>query len=146
MKVIIKKSDKLKSGLKLYKGVSNMELVRIYPRMRIKSNISEVKVKITPKKYKTPKSTPNYSMKVYFSSTLLNELGWTKESNIAISKDTKSIKNYVFQTIDDDKGFKISMNKGVNYLMFTIDNMMDKYAIPSVVEHEIISESLKIVL
>ena len=53
MKVLFKKSTKkIKNNLKLYKGIKYMKLTRIYPRTSIKSTISEVKVKIIPKKYK----------------------------------------------------------------------------------------------
>ena len=146
MEVLLKKSDKIKNNLKLYKGIKHMELIRIYPKTRIKTNISEIKIKIFPKKFKKPKINESYVMKVYFSTMLLKELGWTKGSNIAVYKDDKNINNYFFNLANDNKGFKINTNKDVNYIQFTIDNMIDKYKEVTTANFEITDNGLKIIL
>lgn len=145
MQIVIKKSIK-SNNLKLYKGIKHMELIRIYPKTRIKTNISEIKIKIFPKKFKKPKINESYVMKVYFSTMLLKELGWTKGSNIAVYKDDKNINNYFFNLANDNKGFKINTNKDVNYIQFTIDNMIDKYKEVTTANFEITDNGLKIIL
>ena len=147
MKVVIKKSSKtIQNNLKLYQGIKHMELIRIYPRTSIKSNISEVKVKITAKKYKTAKVNELYTMKVYFSPMLLKDLGWTKGSIIAVFKDDKTINNYFFKIADDNRGFKIYNIKEVYYVQFTIDSVVNKYKELTTASFEITDGGLKIVL
>ena len=145
MQIVIKKSIK-SNNLKLYKGIKHMELIRIYPKTRIKTNISEIKIKIFPKKFKKPKINESYVMKVYFSTMLLNELSWSSKNNIAVFKDNKNINNYFFKLTDDNKGFKINTNKDINYIQFTIDNMIDKYKELTTVNFEITDNGLKIIL
>ena len=147
MKVLFKKSTKkIKNNLKLYKGIKYMKLTRIYPRTSIKSTISEVKVKIIPKKYKTPRSNELYIMKVYFSPMLLNELSWTKGNSIAVYKDDKNINNYFLKIAEDNRGFKIYNTKDVYYIQFTIDNVVDKYKDLTTASFETVDEGLKITL
>ena len=147
MKVLFKKSTKkIKNNLKLYKGIKYMKLTRIYPRTSIKSTISEVKVKIIPKKYKTPRSNELYIMKVYFSPMLLNELSWTKGNSIAVFKDDKNINNYFLKIAEDNRGFKIYNTKDVYYIQFTIDNVVDKYKDLTTASFETVDEGLKITL
>lgn len=147
MKVLFKKSTKkIKNNLKLYKGIKYMELTRIYPRTSIKSTISEVKVKITPKKYKTPRSNELYIMKVYFSPILLNELSWTKGNSVAVFKDDKNINNYVLKIAEDNRGFRIYNTKDVYYIQFTIDNVVDKYKYLTTASFEAVDNELKIIL
>ena len=147
MKVLFKKSTKkIKNNLKLYKGIKYMKLTRIYPRTSIKSTISEVKVKIIPKKYKTPRSNELYIMKVYFSPILLNELSWTKGNSIAVFKDDKNINNYFLKIAEDNRGFKIYNTKDVYYIQFTIDNVVDKYKDLNNASFETVDEGLKITL
>jgi len=147
MIVLFKKStNKIKNKLKLYKGIKYMELTRIYPRTLIKSTISEVKVKIIPKKYKTPRNNELYIMKVYFSPMLLNELSWTKGNNIAVFKDDKNINNYFLKIAEDNKGFRIYNVKNVYYIQFTIDNVVDKYKNLNITNFEKIDDGLKITL
>lgn len=144
MKVVIKKSSKkIKNDLKLYKGIKYMELIRIYPRTAIKSNISEVKVKITAKKYKVPKTNELYTMKVYFSPILLNELSWTKGTNIAVYKDDKNKNNYVLSIAEDNRGFKIYNVKDVYYIQFTTDNIVVKYNQLTNADFEILKDEFK---
>ena len=146
MEVLLKKSDKIKNNLKLYKGTKYMELIRIYPRTSVKSNISEVKVKITTKKYKTPRSNVLYTMKVYFSPVLLNELSWSKGSPIAVFKDEKNINNYFLKIAEDSRGFKIYNVKDIYYIQFTTENTVDKYQELNIANFEITDNGLKIVL
>lgn len=146
MEVLFKKSNKIKNNLKLYKGTKYMELIRIYPRTSVKSNISEVKVKITAKKYKTPRSNVLYTMKVYFSPILLNELSWSKGNLIAVFKDEKNINNYYLKIAEDSRGFKIYNTKDIYYIQFTIDNILDKYKEVNIANFEITDNGLKIVL
>jgi len=146
MKVLYKKSKVSHFNLKLYKGIKHMELIRIYPRTSIKSNISEVKVKISAKKYKTPKANDLYTMKVYFSPMLLKELGWNKGSSIAVFKDDKNINNYFFKLSDDNRGFKIYNSKDVYYIQFTINIVVDKYKELTTANFEIVDGGLKIIL
>ena len=147
MKVLFKKSTKkIKNNLKLYKGIKYMKLTRIYPRTSIKSTISEVKVKIIPKKYKTPRSNELYIMKVYFSPMLLNELSWTKGNSIAVFKDDKNINNYFLKIAEDNRGFKIYNTKDVYYIQFTIDNVVDKYKDLTTASFETVDDGLKIIL
>ena len=147
MKVLFKKSTKkIKNNLKLYKGIKYMKLTRIYPRTSIKSTISEVKVKIIPKKYKTPRSNELYIMKVYFSPILLNELSWTKGNSIAVFKDDKNINNYFLKIAEDNRGFRIYNVKDVYYIQFTIDNVVDKYKDLNNASFETVDEGLKITL
>ena len=146
MKVVIKKTIKTNNNLKLYKGIKHMELIRIYPKTRIKTNISEIKIKIFAKKYKKPRDNESYVMKLYFSTMLLNELSWSNKNNIAVFKDNKNINNYFFKLADDNKGFKINTNKDINYIQFTIDNMIDKYKELTTVNFEITDNGLKIIL
>lgn len=146
MEVIFKKSNKIKNNLKLYKGIKHMELIRIYPRTSVKSNISEVKVKITAKKYKTPKANDLYTMKVYFSPVLLNELSWSKGSPIAVFKDEKNINNYFLKIAEDSRGFKIYNVKDIYYIQFTINNTFDKYKEVNIANFKITDNGLKIVL
>jgi hypothetical protein len=145
MQIVIKKSIKF-NNLKLYKELKHMELIRIYPKTRIKTNISEVKIKIFPKKFKKPKFNELYVMKVYFSTMLLNELSWSNKNSIAVFKDNKNINNYLFKLADDNRGFKINTNKDINYIQFTIDNMIDKYKDLTTANFEITDNSLKIML
>ena len=123
-----------------------MELIRIYPRTSIKSNISEVKVKITAKKYKTPKDNELYTMKVYFSPMLLKELSWTKGTSIAVFKDDKTINNYFFKLVEDNRGFKIYNTKDIYYIQFTIDSIVNKYKELTTASFEITDGGLKIIL
>ena len=146
MKVLIKKLTKSKNNLKLYQGIKHMELIRIYPRTAIKSNISEIKVKITAKKYKTAKANELYTMKVYFSPMLLNELGWTKGTSIEVNKDAKSINNYFFKLAEDNRGFKIYNSKDIYYIQFTIDTIVNKYKELTSANFEITDGGLKIIL
>lgn len=146
MKVVYKKPKISHFNLKLYKGIKHMELIRIYPRTSIKSNISEVKVKITAKKYKTPKANDLYTMKVYFSPMLLKDLSWNKESSIAVFKDDKNINIYFFKLSDDNRGFKIYNSKDVYYIQFTIDSVVNKYKELTTASFEITDGGLKIIL
>ncbi len=147
MNVLFKKSTKkIKNNLKLYKGIKYMELTRIYPRTSIKSTISEVKVKMFPKKYKTPRNNELYIMKVYFSSMLLNELSWTKGDSIAVFKDDKNINNYFLKIAEDNRGFRIYNVKDVYYIQFTIDNVVDKYKDLTTASFETVDDGLKITL
>ena len=147
MKVLFKKSTKkIKNNLKLYKGIKYMKLTRIYPRTSIKSTISEVKVKIIPKKYKTPRNNVLYIMKVYFSPMLLNELSWTKGNSIAVFKDDKNINNYFLKIAEDNRGFRIYNTKDVYYIQFTIDNVVDKYKDLTTASFETVDNGLKIIL
>ena len=146
MEVLLKKPNKIKNNLKLYKGTKYMELIRIYPRTSVKSNISEVKVKITTKKYKTPRSNVLYTMKVYFSPILLNELSWSKGSPIAVFKDEKNINNYFLKIAEDNRGFKIYNVKDIYYIQFTTENIVDKYQELNIANFEITDNGLKIVL
>ena len=147
MKVLFKKSTKkIKNNLKLYKGIKYMELTRIYPRTSIKSTISEVKVKMFPKKYKTPRNNELYIMKVYFSPMLLNELSWVKGNSIAVFKDDKNINNYFLKIAEDNRGFRIYNVKDVYYIQFTIDNIVDKYKDLTTASFETIDDGLKIIL
>jgi len=147
MNVLFKKStNKIKNNLKLYKGIKYMELTRIYPRTSIKSTISEVKVKMIPKKYKTPRNNELYIMKVYFSPMLLNELSWTKGNSIAVFKDDKNINNYFLKIAEDNRGFRIYNTKDVYYIQFTIDNVVDKYKDLTTASFETVDNGLKIIL
>ena len=147
MNVLFKNSTKkIKNNLKLYKGIKYMKLTRIYPRTSIKSTISEVKVKIIPKKYKTPRNNELYIMKVYFSPMLLNELSWIKDNSIAVFKDDKNINNYFLKIVEDNRGFKIYNTKDVYYIQFTIDNVVDKYKDLNTASFETVDEGLKITL
>ena len=146
MEVLFKKSNKIKNNLKLYKGIKYMELIRIYPRTSVKSNISEVKVKITVKKYKTPRSNVLYTMKVYFSPILLNELSWSKGNPIAVFKDEKNINNYFLKIAEDSRGFKIYNVKDIYYIQFTTENTVDKYQELNIANFEITYNGLKIIL
>jgi hypothetical protein len=147
MKVLFKKSTKkIKNNLKLYKRIKYMKLTRIYPRTSIKSTISEVKVKIIPKKYKTPRNNELYIMKVYFSPMLLNELSWNKGNSIAVFKDDKNINNYFLKIAEDNRGFKIYNTKDVYYIQFTIDNVVDKYKDLTTASFETTDNGLKITL
>ena len=147
MNVLFKKSTKkIKNNLKLYKGIKYMKLTRIYPRTSIKSTISEVKVKIILKKYKTPRSNELYIMKVYFSPMLLNELSWNKGNSIAVFKDDKNINNYFLKIAEDNRGFKIYNTKDVYYIQFTINNVVDKYKDLNTASFETVDEGLKITL
>ena len=123
-----------------------MKLTRIYPRTSIKSTISEVKVKIMPKKYKTPRNNELYIMKVYFSPVLLNELSWTKGNSIAVFKDDKNINNYFLKIAEDNRGFKIYNTKDVYYIQFTINNVVDKYKDLTTASFETVDDGLKIIL
>jgi len=123
-----------------------MELTRIYPRTSIKSTISEVKVKMIPKKYKTPRNNELYIMKVYFSPMLLNELSWTKGNSIAVFKDDKNINNYFLKIAEDNRGFRIYNTKNVYYIQFTIDNVVDKYKDLTTASFETVDNGLKIIL
>jgi hypothetical protein len=123
-----------------------MELTRIYPRTSIKSTISEVKVKMIPKKYKTPRNNELYIMKVYFSPMLLNELSWTKGNSIAVFKDDKNINNYFLKIAEDNRGFRIYNTKDVYYIQFTIDNVVDKYKDLTTASFETVDNGLKIIL
>lgn len=123
-----------------------MKLTRIYPRTSIKSTISEVKVKIIPKKYKTPRNNEFYIMKVYFSAILLNELSWNKGNSIAVFKDDKNINNYFLKIAEDNRGFRIYNTKDVYYIQFTIDNVVDKYKDLTIASFEIVDDGLKIIL
>ena len=147
MNVLFKKStNKIKNKLKLYKGIKYMELTRIYPRTSIKSTISEIKVKMFPKKYKTPRNNELYIMKVYFSPMLLNELSWTKGNSIAVFKDDKNINNYFLKIAEDNRGFRIYNTKDVYYIQFTIDNVVDKYKDLTTASFETVDNGLKIIL
>ena len=147
MNVLFKKSNKkIKNNLKLYKGIKYMELTRIYPRTSIKSIISEVKVKMIPKKYKTPRNNELYIMKLYFSPMLLNELSWTKGNSIAVFKDDKNINNYFLKIAEDSRGFRIYNTKNVYYIQFTIDNVVDKYKDLTTASFETVDNGLKIIL
>ena len=147
MNVLFKKStNKIKNKLKLYKGIKYMELTRIYPRTSIKSIISEVKVKMIPKKYKTPRNNELYIMKVYFSPMLLNELSWVKGNSIAVFKDDKNINNYFLKIAEDNRGFRIYNTKDVYYIQFTIDNVVDKYKDLTTASFETVDNGLKIIL
>ena len=147
MNVLFKKSTKkIKNNLKLYKEIKYMELTRIYPRTSIKSTISEVKVKMIPKKYKTPRNNELYIMKVYFSPMLLNELSWTKGNSIAVFKDDKNINNYFLKIAEDNRGFRIYNVKDVYYIQFTIDNVVDKYKDLTTASFETVDNGLKIIL
>ena len=147
MNVLFKKStNKIKNKLKLYKGIKYMELTRIYPRTSIKSTISEVKVKMIPKKYKTPRNNELYIMKVYFSPMLLNELSWVKGNSIAVFKDDKNINNYFLKIAEDNRGFRIYNVKDVYYIQFTIDNVVDKYKDLTTASFETVDNGLKIIL
>jgi hypothetical protein len=137
---------KIKNNLKLYKGIKYMVLTRIYPRTSIKSTISEVKVKMIPKKYKTPRNNKLYIMKVYFSPMLLNELSWTKGNSIAVFKDDKNINNYFLKIAEDNRGFRIYNTKNVYYIQFTIDNVVDKYKDLATANFETVDNGLKIIL
>lgn len=143
MKVLFKKSN---NKIKLYKGIKYMELIRIYPRTSIKSTISEVKVKIVPKKFKMARNNELYIMKVYFSSILLNELTWTKGTSIAVFKDDKNINNYFLKIAEDNRGFKIYNTKDIYYIQFTIDNVVNKYKELTTTSFEITDNGLKIIL
>ena len=123
-----------------------MELTRIYPRTSIKSTISEVKVKMIPKKYKTPRNNELYIMKVYFSPMLLNELSWVKGNSIAVFKDDKNINNYFLKIAEDNRGFRIYNVKDVYYIQFTIDNVVDKYKDLTNASFETVDNGLKIIL
>ena len=123
-----------------------MKLTRIYPRTSIKSTISEVKVKIIPKKYKTPRNNELYIMKVYFSPMLLNELSWTKGNSVAVFKDDKNINNYFLKIAEDNRGFRIYNTKDVYYIQFTIDNVVDKYKDLTTASFETVDNGLKIIL
>ena len=123
-----------------------MELTRIYPRTLIKSTISEVKVKIIPKKYKTPRNNELYIMKVYFSPMLLNELSWVKGNSIAVFKDDKNINNYFLKIAEDNRGFRIYNTKDVYYIQFTIDSVVDKYKDLTTASFETVDNGLKIIL
>ena len=123
-----------------------MKLTRIYPRTSIKSTISEVKVKIMPKKYKTPRNNELYIMKVYFSPMLLNELSWVKGNSIAVFKDDKNINNYFLKIAEDNRGFRIYNVKNVYYIQFTIDNVVDKYKDLTTASFETVDNGLKIIL
>ena len=123
-----------------------MKLTRIYPRTSIKSTISEVKVKIMPKKYKTPRNNELYIMKVYFSPVLLNELSWAKGNSIAVFKDDKNINNYFLKIAEDNRGFKIYNTKDVYYIQFTINNVVDKYKDLTTASFETVDDGLKIIL
>jgi hypothetical protein len=123
-----------------------MELTRIYPRTSIKSTISEVKVKMIPKKYKTPRNNELYIMKVYFSPMLLNELSWVKGNSIAVFKDDKNINNYFLKIAEDNRGFRIYNTKDVYYIQFTIDNVVDKYKDLNNASFETVDNGLKIIL
>ncbi len=147
MNVLFKKSNKkIKNNLKLYKGIKYMELVRIYPRSSTKSSVSELKIKIIPKKYKTPRSNELYIMKVYFSPMLLNELSWTKGNSIAVFKDDKNVNNYFLKIVEDNRGFKIYNTKNVNYIQFKINNINNKYKDLSIANFELVDNGLKIIL
>ena len=147
MNVLFKKStNKIKNKLKLYKGIKYMELTRIYPRTSIKSIISEVKVKMIPKKYKTPRNNELYIMKVYFSPMLLNELSWVKGNSIAVFKDDKNINNYFLKIAEDNRGFRIYNTKDIYYIQFTIDNVVDKYKDLTTASFETVDNGLKIIL
>ena len=147
MNVLFKKStNKIKNKLKLYKGIKYMELTRIYPRTSIKSTISEVKVKMIPKKYKTPRNNELYIMKVYFSPMLLNELSWVKGNSIAVFKDDKNINNYFLKIAEDNRGFRIYNTKDIYYIQFTIDNVVDKYKNLTTASFETVDNGLKIIL
>ena len=147
MNVLFKKStNKIKNKLKLYKGIKYMELTRIYPRTSIKSTISEIKVKMFPKKYKTPRNNELYIMKVYFSPMLLNELSWVKGNSIAVFKDDKNINNYFLKIAEDNRGFRIYNVKDVYYIQFTIDNVVDKYKDLTTASFETVDNGLKIIL
>lgn len=147
MNVLFKKStNKIKNKLKLYKGIKYMELTRIYPRTSIKSTISEIKVKMFPKKYKTPRNNELYIMKVYFSPMLLNELSWTKGNSIAVFKDDKNINNYFLKIAEDNRGFRIYNTKDVYYIQFTIDSVVDKYKDLTTASFETVDNGLKIIL
>ena len=147
MNVLFKKSTKkIKNNLKLYKGIKYMELTRIYPRTSIKSTISEIKVKMFPKKYKTPRNNELYIMKVYFSPMLLNELSWVKGNSIAVFKDDKNINNYFLKIAEDNRGFRIYNVKDVYYIQFTIDNVVDKYKDLTTASFETVDNGLKIIL
>ena len=147
MNVLFKKStNKIKNKLKLYKGIKYMELTRIYPRTSIKSTISEVKVKMIPKKYKTPRNNELYIMKVYFSPMLLNELSWVKGNSIAVFKDDKNINNYFLKIAEDNRGFRIYNTKDIYYIQFTIDNVVDKYKDLTTASFETVDNGLKIIL
>ena len=147
MNVLFKKStNKIKNKLKLYKGIKYMELTRIYPRTSIKSTISEIKVKMFPKKYKTPRNNELYIMKVYFSPMLLNELSWVKGNSIAVFKDDKNINNYFLKIAEDNRGFRIYNTKDVYYIQFTIDNVVDKYKDLTTASFETVDNGLKIIL
>ena len=147
MNVLFKKSTKkIKNKLKLYKGIKYMELTRIYPRTSIKSIISEVKVKMIPKKYKTPRNNELYIMKVYFSPMLLNELSWVKGNSIAVFKDDKNINNYFLKIAEDNRGFRIYNTKDIYYIQFTIDNVVDKYKNLTTASFETVDNGLKIIL
>ena len=123
-----------------------MKLTRIYPRTSIKSTISEVKVKIISKKYKTPRNNELYIMKVYFSPMILNELSWVKGNSIAVFKDDKNINNYFLKIAEDNRGFKIYNTKDVYYIQFTIDNVVDKYKDLNTASFETVDDGLKIIL
>jgi len=146
MKVVYKKPKISHFNLKLYKGIKHMELIRIYPKTRIKSDISEIKVKISLKKYKTSKANDLYTMKLYFSPMLLKDLSWNKGSSVAVFKDDKNINNYFFKLSDDNRGFKIYNTKDVYYIQFTIDSVVDKYKELTTASFEIIDGGLKIIL
>ena len=147
MNVLFKKStNKIKNNLKLYKEIKYMELTRIYPRTSTKSTISEVKVKIIPKKYKTPRNNELYIMKVYFSPMLLNELSWVKGNSIAVFKDDKNINNYFLKIAEDNRGFRIYNVKDVYYIQFTINNVVDKYKDLTTASFETVDKGLKIIL
>jgi hypothetical protein len=147
MLVVYKKPKVSHFNLKLYKGIKHMELIRIYPRTRIKSDISEVKVKITDKKYKKPRTDNiSYNMKVYFSETLLKELGWNNELYIAPNKNAQNENQYVFQIVNDGRGFKLNSYKNVNHIAFIIDKNFEKYKEISKVEHHIDNGNLIITL
>ena len=123
-----------------------MELTRIYPRTSIKSTISEVKVKMIPKKYKTPRNNELYIMKVYFSPMLLNELSWVKGNSIAVFKDDKNINNYFLKIAEDNRSFRIYNTKDIDYIQFTIDNVVDKYKDLTTASFETVDNGLKIIL
>ena len=85
-------------------------------------------------------------MKVYFSTQLLKELSWTKGISIEVNKDGKSINNYFFKLAEDNRGFKIYNTKNINYIQFTIDNIIDKYKELTTASFEITDGGLKIIL
>jgi hypothetical protein len=147
MKVVYKKPRISHFNLKLYKGIKHMELIRIYPKTRIKSDVSEVKVKISAKKYSKPRTENiSYNMKVYFSETLLKELGWSNHLYIAPNRNAHNENEYVFQIVNDGRGFKLNSYKNVNHISFTINKNIEKYNEILKVEHRIDNGNLIITL